>query len=133
MYAAAVKKGNQNFLSSQNNGEFVTDVGISTNQRDNKHTSSKPKYVWRRDSGYDGWERAYFRELLELRNIYIERLGEENVNYLYSAQFQYKFNQFIYKNSSTTVTRFLEPISSDLDNIYREYKEMREKINQRDE
>lgn len=130
MYAAAVKKGNQSSLSAQNNGEFVTDVGISTNQRNNKETSIKPKYVWRRYSGYDGWERAYFRELLELRNIYIERLGHQNVNYLYSAQFQYKFNQFIYKNSSTTVTRFLEPLSTDLDNIYTEYKEMRDKINE---
>jgi hypothetical protein len=133
MYAAAVKKGNENSLASKNNGEFVTDVGISTNQRNNKHTSSKPKYVWRRDSSYDGWERAYFRELLELRDIYIERLGGQNVNYLYSAQFQYKFNQFIYKNSSTTVSKFLDSTSSEIDNIYREYKEMREKINECDE
>lgn len=133
MYAAAVKKGIQNSLSTQNSGECVTDAGLSREQTKNEYTTTKPKYVWRRDSGYDGWERAYFRELLELRNIYVRGITNRDVDYLNSLEFLYKFNKFIYNNSSTTVTRFLEPMSSDLENIYTEYKEMREKINERDE
>ena len=50
--------------------------------------------------------------------------------YLISEQFFYIFNQFIYENSSTTISKFLEPLTPELEDIYSKYKEMRHNINE---
>lgn len=138
MYAAVVKKGiaSQSTTSSNNGGNITNDECDFKFTNSATRASSNAKYVWRRDRGYDRWERAYFRELLELREILIRDMSEINNEmeiYLRSHQFLFKFNKFIYKNSSTVVTRFLEDMTSDLENLYSEYKEMREKINEQDE
>lgn len=136
MYAAALKNGlSKAAVAAPDNESTTTRVSFG-NERERNHVTRKPNYVYRRGSNYDGWERAYFREILELRDIYIRGIGEidsESIIYFNSPQFLYRFSQFLYKNSSTTVTRFLEPMTDDLENIYREYKEMREKINEWDE
>jgi hypothetical protein len=138
MYAAIVKKGIASAsTSSSNNGGHTTndecDVKF-TNTRAKRY--SEPKYIWRRDRSYDSWERTYFRELLELREILITDMSEIDDTmeiYLRSHQFLYKFNQFIYKNSSTIVSKFLEQMTTELESIYSEYKDMRHKINEWDE
>jgi hypothetical protein len=132
MYAAALKKGLSNSVTATNNEELNRDTTIKFGGGENNYTTRRPNYIYTRNSSYDGWERVYFREILELRDIYISVLGEidnQTIIYLNSPEFLYKFGQFIYKNSSTSVTRFLEPLSNELENIYREYKEIREQIN----
>jgi hypothetical protein len=137
MYAAALKKGIAKSASDFSDDTDNIEPGVSkSNQNGYSNRTLKRKYIWRRDSSYDSWERSYFRELLELRDITARGLLEinsDNALYLYSHQFLYKFNKFIYENSSTTVTKFLEEMSSDLENIYSEYKEMRDRINESDE
>jgi hypothetical protein len=131
MYAAALKNGlSKAVVTGPDNESTSTRF---TFERERNHVTRKPNYVYRRSGNYDGWERAYFREILELRDIYIRDIDSESIVYFNSPQFLYRFGQFLYKNSSGTVTRFLEPMTDDLENIYREYKEMREKINERDE
>lgn len=137
MYAAALRKGIAKSVSdiSDDRNNIESDVS-KCNQNGYTNRTLKRKYIWRRDSSYDSWERSYFRELLELRDIMaigLSEINSDNIVYLYSHQFLYKFNKFIYQNSSTTVTKFLEEMSSDLESIYSEYKEMRDRINECDE
>jgi hypothetical protein len=135
MYAAALKNGLSKAAVIAPDNESTT-TRVRSGWRGDNYVTRKPNYVCRRTGNYDGWERAYFREILELRDIYIRGVGQidtDSIIYLNSPQFLYKFCKFLYKNSSTAVTRFLEPMTDDLENIYREYKEMRERINERDE
>jgi hypothetical protein len=137
MYSAALKKGIANSTTDISNHTNNIEPDLSkSSENAYSNRSVKRKYIWRRDSSYDRWERSYFRELLELRDIMATGLSEinsDNILYLYSHQFLYKFNKFIYQNSSTTVTEFLEEMSGDLENFYSEYKEMRDRINECDE
>jgi hypothetical protein len=134
-YADIVKKSVNNVLpesDGDDNERFFKNDFQSTND----YTSTKPSYIWRRDSNYNTWERSYFRILLELRNVFIDRILELNPlmeNYLRSPQFFKKFNFFIYKNSSTKISNFLEPLDNELENLYSEYKEKSNWINEQEE
>ena len=132
-YADVVKKSVTNIISesdADNGHNFKYDFKPS-----NDHTTTKPSYIWRRNSNYDSWERSYFPILLEMRNIFISRMIEINPlmeNFLRSPQFFKKFNLFIYNNSSTQITPFLEPLNSELETLYSEYKEKTLLINEQD-
>jgi hypothetical protein len=129
-YADVVKNGKIDNLTTSSNTD---DSPFFKYDGNNERTTNKPKYLWRRDSNYDNWEHAYFLILLKLKNIFIERIIEihpEMELYLISEQFFYIFNQFIYENSSTTISKFLEPLTPELEDIYSKYKEMRHHINE---
>ena len=132
MYAAALKNGLSKTSVIATDNESTT-TRVKSEWRGDNHVTTKTDYVYRRNGNYDGWERAYFREILELRDIYIRGLGDIHNDSINSPQFLYRFCKFLYKNSSSDVTKFLEPMTDDLENIYREYKEMRGNINDSDE
>ena len=130
-YADVVKNGKIDNLTTSSNTDDSTFFKYNGNNE--RTTTNKPKYVWRRDSNYDNWEHSYFLILLKLRNIFIERIIEirpEMELYLNSEQFFYIFNQFIYENSSTTISNFLEPLTPEVEDMYSKYKEMRHNINE---
>jgi hypothetical protein len=133
-YSDVVKNGNIDKLTTSSNTDDSTFFKYNGNNGSNERTTTnKPKYMWRRDSNYDNWEHAYFLILLKLRNIFIERIIEirpEMELYLNSEQFFYIFNQFIYENSSTIISNFLEPLTPEVEDIYSKYKEMRHHINE---
>jgi hypothetical protein len=67
-----------------------------------------------RDSSYDAWQYAYYRHLIDLRNIFIEKMYNvvttEQFDYYKSPEFFVKFCFMIYKNSS-------KYIPSDIDKL----------------
>lgn len=131
-YADVVKNGTIDKLTTLSDTDNSTFFKYNGNN-ERTTTTNKPKYVWRRDSNYDSWEHSYFLILLKLRNIFIERIIEirpEMELYLTSEQFFYIFNQFIYENSSTIISNFLEPLTQEVEDIYSKYKEMRHNINE---
>jgi hypothetical protein len=131
MYSDIVKKS-VNKAPVESNDDIRENVGYSI-KSDRVYTTTKPSYGWRRDSNYVSWERAYFRQLLEFRNIFIENVVELYPSMeatLRSPQFFKKFNLFIYKNSSTTISGYLEPMDDELVNLYSEYKEKSNLINE---
>jgi hypothetical protein len=91
----------------------------------------KPDYITRRNSNHDSWERTYFKQLLDLRNIFIQGMVQnqpEMEQYLNSPHFFHRFTSFLYNNSSTKISEFIEPLSEDLENTYLEYMIKRNKI-----
>jgi hypothetical protein len=97
------------------------------------YVTVKPAYITRRDSSYDTWERYYLKELLELRNIFVKQISQVNpemILYLSSPEFFLKFNRFIYKNSTTKISQWLEPLTEELETIYSEYKDKIYNINE---
>ena len=133
-YSDIVKKSVNNILSESDGGDNERDVKYDVDSTNN-YTTTKPSYLWRRDSNYNSWEHSYFRILLELRNTFIDGILELNPsmeNYLRSPQFFQKFNFFIYKNSSTKISSFLEPLDDELEKLYSEYKEKSIWINEQE-
>lgn len=77
---------------------------------------------------YDTWERIYFANLLDMRNIFVNGLSDINNNqilYLRSPKFLYKFSKLIYNGSSGYIPPDLEPLNSTIENIYFEYLQNR--------
>lgn len=80
---------------------------------------------------YNTWEFVYFEHLLNLRDMFYEKitpLFPEWKKYIMSEEFFYKFSHTIYEGSSTLYPVYPQPMSKTIENVYREYLIKREKI-----
>lgn len=110
-----------NILKQSNNQQnTIADTRDDRVRTDSKNVKLRRKrlvvnYVPpKRTSSYDSWEFAYFRELMQLRNVFIDGLASQYphlIDYMTSPQFFHKFCRFIRKNSSGYITPHLEELN----------------------
>lgn len=75
-----------------------------------------------RNSSRDVWEYAYFRELLALRNIFINEMEKVYPGLdLRSPEFFDQFSNFAYTVSSKYISPYLEPLTERLEADYTRY------------
>jgi len=78
----------------------------------------------RRNYNYDSWERAFFQDLLNMRDIfakkYLEMFPEEFYK-VYSPQFLHKFCRMIYSNSTGEISSYVDDFPENLESTYFEY------------
>jgi len=76
----------------------------------------------RGNCGRGAWEIAYFREILELRKIFIDGMKQiEPECELRSYEFLDNFSQFLYEASSRRISPYLEPLNANLEHVYSQY------------
>uniref|UniRef100_A0A6C0ELV7 Uncharacterized protein n=1 Tax=viral metagenome TaxID=1070528 RepID=A0A6C0ELV7_9ZZZZ len=103
-------------------------------QQDDEHDDSSPtnysrklvtNYVPPRENDSDDiWEYSYFRELIQLRNIFIEgveKIRPDLLEYLHSPQFFLTFCRMVRKGSSGYIHRYLEDLTDEERDDYLHY------------
>jgi len=83
-----------------------------------------PQCLWGGVASYDRWVYAYFGQLMDMRNIFVRTFAQETDcadEYLNSVEFFDLFTRMIYDHSSGKISRFLAPLTDDLENAYTEF------------
>ena len=125
-YADIIKKGNNSEKSTS--ADTPDDAGLDKydgNFRKSNTSLRKPNpSLTRRNCNYDSWEHAYFQDLLNMRDIFAEKVLNilpDAFHHVYSPQFLYKFAKMIYNNSTGEISPYLEKIPEHLESTYLEY------------
>ena len=130
-----VKPSYASMLSAKTNDDPKVSVNTSgtVDEYDKTHVSHLPRRRLvtnytpprGRDRPHDTWEWAYFRHLLELREIFVSGMCFVNPNIdvetLYTPEFFENFSQFVYEASSRHISPYLEPLSERLLEEYSKY------------
>ena len=81
------------------------------------------------DSSYDTWEHTYFESVLEMYNIFVDEMVKMYPSIqsnLETPEFLYDFSTFLYSCSSTYISPYVEPMSSELEKQYYQYLTLRD-------
>lgn len=80
---------------------------------------------FRRNHSRDTWEHAYFRQLLDLRKIFISHIHaispHTNTDLFRTADFMDNFAQFLYEESSGYISPYIGQLSEHTENCYDKY------------
>jgi hypothetical protein len=96
---------------------------------DRKYISSnvtKTQCISNKNSNYDAWEFSYFRELINMRDIFLRQIQYSNEyqdkkEYFLSPYFFNKFCYFIYETSSGNISSYLESLTEQDEDEYWSY------------